>query len=127
MLVRLFAFIAFTLALIWLASIRPIIANATYWGFTFKLTHIGAFAVHFVLTWAVLKPLLRGTGRTLVASLLVSAAVGALIEVIQLYLPHRRGRASDMIQNAIGMAVGIAALLTWHGISALVRGKSDKT
>ncbi len=71
-----------------------------------KLHHIAGFAVHSILAWVYFagRPSKPKHWPLLVP--LTSFLLGVLIEFTQLFLPYRSGRMGDLLQNALGIALG---------------------
>ncbi|MGE5483113.1 MAG: hypothetical protein ACM3VX_09485 [Bacteroidota bacterium] len=110
----------YSLGLLILAVIRPIGAEVEVGELTIKLHHIAAFLVHVVLagwwtghTRPVGRPSHPGFGRRIRDAAALSTFFGVLIEVAQIPLPYRSGRASDLISDLLGIAVGVPILWIW--------------
>lgn len=110
----------YSLGLLILAVIRPIGAEVEVGELTIKLHHIAAFLVHVVLAgwWTgrtgPVDGLSRsGLGRRIRDAVLFSTLFGVFIEVAQIPLPYRSGRAADLISDLLGIAVGVPILWIW--------------
>jgi VanZ family protein len=75
-------------------------------------TLAGHFAEYFVLAVLVTAAWGSRSGRMRGAVLALTLAVGlgAVIEVVQAFLPYRDCQAVDVLVNAAGAACGVAAL-----------------
>ena len=102
-----------TLALLWTAGLfaatlvpGEFVPNVPVLSFD-KLVHVVMFA-GFALLWLALYP--RRRGAVVVGGL----AVGLAIEVLQEVLPiHRSGEASDLLADAVGLALALGAHALW--------------
>jgi VanZ family protein len=86
-----------------------------------EVTSFGHFAEYAVLAVFVAAAL-GGWGarpRSLLAGLAVAAGLGAVVEVVQAFLPYRDCQAADALVNALGAVCGLALM----GAVALVRGR----
>lgn len=113
------AFTGYSLMLLGLSVIPPVGLVIRHGGLVLKLHHIGAFAVHVALAWWFFgcTPLTASPARRLGAACLLTFVYGALIEMIQLLFSHRSGRAADLVQNAVGIAIGAAAVALWSALA----------
>jgi len=75
-------------------------------GFTIKLHHVLPLAAHTVAgsLW------LRRLGRPVLWAPVLTFGFGALIEWIQVFLPHRFGDWRDLVQNGLGVLLGLAGM-----------------
>jgi len=78
-----------------------------------KLMHFGAFVVLAVLFWrafAISVKAIKNPGL-IILTLLSSVVFGAMIEVHQRFLPHRRAEAMDLVADILGCGIGILICL----------------
>ncbi|EKF73284.1 hypothetical protein A11A3_14395 [Alcanivorax hongdengensis A-11-3] len=86
---------------------------------TFYLRGVDPYA-HFVFC-ALIALLLRWSGVPMLRVVLSVLALGALIEVVQLWIPGRSTSWNDMANDAAGMALGL--FLMWLSQQFMRRGR----
>lgn len=114
------ALTGYSLMLLGLSVIPPVGLVIRHARFLLKLHHIGAFALYVVLAWWFFgyTSVGRRPWRRLGAACVLTFLYGALIEMIQLLFSHRSGRAADVVQNGIGIAIGAAAVVLWLALTS---------
>jgi VanZ family protein len=94
-------FVALALSITWLAfAPRPPESIDTGWD---KLNHLCAFA-SLALTGYFCRPASRAWWLVTLAALF---AFGSAIEIVQSWLPFRRGEWEDLAADSLGIAVGL--------------------
>ena len=84
-----------------------------------KVNHIAAFAVYYLFgRWAY--PEARPY-RLLLSGL----AYGALIELIQLFIPYRSCELGDLLADAAGLAIAWAAVLSYQSLQKERRSRAS--
>lgn len=116
----------YSLALLILAVVRPVGTEVQLGELTLKLHHVAAFAVHVVLAWWwttrtragsfggkgwSFRP---GSRYSSAGAVVFSLLFGVFIEVVQIPLPYRSARVSDLLSNVLGITGGI--VLLWLGL-----------
>jgi len=77
-----------------------------------KLLHCGAYAFLGVSAGAAAGAL--GLGAAPLVGWAYAVAHGALLEVVQHFTPPRTAEAGDVAADAVGAALGAAALAAWR-------------
>ena len=96
----------YSIALFILAVIPPIGITIQRAGMMLKLHHIAGFAVHSILVWIYFAGRSSRPKHWALLVPVMSFLLGVLIEFTQLFLPYRSGRVGDLLQNALGIALG---------------------
>lgn len=102
------------LVVAWFALVPlPPRAFTTGWD---KLNHASAFAA-LALSARLAFPAARAAGWRIAVALL---AYGALIEIVQLFVPGRESEWADLLGDGVGVGIGMV-LATW--VLARLRGR----
>lgn len=82
-----------------------------------KAAHMFLYFVLVLLLWLALLPLVRGKRRQIPAALALCAALAALDEYHQTFIPGRSGELRDVCVDMAGavLAVALVGLLLWVG------------
>lgn len=106
---RLVILIVYSIFLLLLAFSPPVripIKSITI-GIKLKSHHILAFIPLTPLLWLSAKLYVRSHLGAIAIAIAGAFFFGALVEVIQVFIPYRSGQARDLISNIIGIALGL--------------------
>lgn len=109
----------------WVTGTPDISGGTALEGFIRKLGHVGEFALLGLAMALCLRAFTRRWWPQLLLPFGCGIVVAAIDEIIQLYVPGRSSRVSDVFIDLLGVALGLALgrLFIWLA----GRGKAHKT
>lgn len=118
--------VIYSLTLFGLAVIHPVGVVIQQGNLQLKLHHVAALAVHVVLLWWWIGPRAYPLLRRLLLAGGVTFLFGGFIELVQLFLAHRSGQVSDLLQNLIGVLVGSGAIVLGKTVATWYRKRRER-
>ncbi|NLK07537.1 MAG: VanZ family protein [Firmicutes bacterium] len=119
---QLVGLVIYSVVIFILAVIPPVGVSVQRGNMVFKLHHIAAFMFHVIFVWMHLNDSFP-THRYLAFG--ISFVFGVLIEFVQVFLPYRTGSIQDLVQNALGIVIGLGVVYLGQKAGVFYRARRD--